>query len=194
MLLPAFVYGTYPEVRPAVRRFLTTVLSQGQSAELEMVDTAQRSGLLVYDWTAANERRERHFQLYAPFHLASEPVPVDREKLLRLYDVLLGAPWGPLALMDQSVGHLKVDDIRRAALIRAMLAHWMEFSEVGARYVPGLLRPCSLWEAAVFLRYNLRLRGIPDHELRAPLAGNDLRGLLERHRDRFSDVLSGDDA
>jgi hypothetical protein len=146
--------------------------------------------LIVVDSYAENEKAARNFQLFTPMNVAATThLPPDVEALGRLFDTLLEFEWGPLALLDQSVGHhVSVDEGRRAAFLRAFLRHWKEYSAEGTRYGPG--RDNTLWGAAMFLKYNLLVRGVPQTEVLAPLPNDDLRNLMTRHSDKFGDVLT----
>jgi hypothetical protein len=189
--IPAFLYGTFAEVKVRSRAFLRDAVAGRSEAPL-LLDTANVPGLLVIDRIGRARAAERQFQLYAPLSLACE-VPRDNSTLTALFDLLATSSWGCLALMGQDAQHVPRVDSARAAFLRTVLQSWPLYAAEGARYTVAAQHPQLLWTLPTQLKRELAHRGLSVNELIAPLADDGLLGLLRRHEDRFADVLVDQD-
>ncbi|HLK39632.1 MAG TPA: hypothetical protein VKU41_22910, partial [Polyangiaceae bacterium] len=186
------LYGSRQEVLLRAPDLVRQLASRRPGLGRRTIDTRSTDGLIVHDSSCRLARSGRHFHLFAPmmavrsFGCRGRPLPA------HVFDVLLEFEWGPLAVLDQSIRDVPFHDRRLATLFRSFLAHWPPCWAEGRRYATGASSPVNLWDAAFVLKYCLILRGVPAQELLSPPPGGNLRALLERHSDKFSDVLTSE--
>ena len=190
MRIPQALYGSRQEVLLRAPDFVRQLMSQRSGLWRCTIDTRSTDGLLVVDSSCRRARSGRHFHVFAPMMAVRAVGGRDLPAPARLFDALLEVEWGPLAVLDQAIRDVPFHERRLATLFRSFLAHWPPAWAEGRRYVLGAGSPVHLWDAAFVLKYCLILRGVPAQELLSPPPGGSLRALLQRHPERFLDVLT----
>jgi hypothetical protein len=175
MLMPAFLYGPYREVRAKCQKVvralragadLTTALPPGE------IDTTTTPGLLVLHGPSPLLGAQTHFQCYLLHFLirqemfANRVTPATAETLFRSW---LTASWGILGLLSQPNQGWLFPRERHGPFLRAVLTHWDEMDGAGARYSNGIDAGARLWPTQQTLSFVLVESGVPSPELSAAL-------------------------
>lgn len=176
MIVPAFFYGRYSDVRARTARLVANAV-KGKSFTESMSDrrtidtsvmTAGYLNLLTHR-DLSIVQSHFHFTLLRAALNEAEGVP-DTPTAERLFAELLGKEWGPLVFADPADGWLGstlVSDNghRRRPYISAVLANLRPLDREGVRCIGQNGRLGSFWQANGALRNALGEEGVPADKL-----------------------------
>jgi hypothetical protein len=195
MHLPAFLYGTFREVKPRCRRMVTRLRRGVPWDELpaELVepgqdpflDTREVPGLLVVDGPSplAGGGGE-HFQLFAPAQVIHLEIPrrLPHTTLDTLFGPMLGTNWGFLALLSQWGQWFLWGPGHQPLYLHALVRRWDELVAEGARYSKGQGYGEPLWEMPTNIHYCLAREGLPQELLKEPVPPGGMAELVAKTR------------
>lgn len=176
MIVPAFFYGKYSDVRARTARLVASAL-KGNSFSESLVDrrtvdtsvvTAGYLNLMTHR-DLSIVQSHFHFTLLRAALVEAEGMP-DTPLAERLFGELLEREWGPLVFADPADGWLGTTLVsdnghRRRPYLTAVLAHIRQLDREGVRYIGQNGRLVSFWQANGALRSALREEGVPADRL-----------------------------
>jgi hypothetical protein len=185
MLVPAFLYGRYRDVKAACQRMVTQVRRGTPWHELggEMIDTRQRPGDLIFDGPATLGPVD-HFHLFAPTRVIEQSVPrrLPPGTLTTLFEPMLATHWGFLAMLGQSGQGVLFPPEHQIRFLQALVRYWPALDAEGARYACFGMSPRRLWELHSSIQYCLCNQGLPSARCDEPLPPGGMAALVAQTR------------
>ena len=190
MQLPGFLRGTKVEARRRVAPFLKAIAA-GEEPEVALVDAEASADVLVLDGGRTKMMMPTTcFHMYMPCMVATEP---DMRRLVpQLIDWMLRRPWGPLGLLCQEFGAMRIAHVipegAFAAYLAAFVEWWPQYMTLGQRFMSGP-RTGTLQAFNTPLMQALVRRGVTAEEFRVPFPGGTLENFVA-NRPGFEDVMA----
>lgn len=181
MQLPRLLCGDTKKVAAACRKQVTRFVRGGPwiDPEIELIDARDAPGLIVLNGPSPLFPDD-NVHAYAPFWELGKAIERGRIALpaaTRAFDDALARPWSLLGLLSQACYRWLDDAARAEQFLTAMILHWEELDEVGARYTMGSRSGARLWELPHLLKYFLARRGVAQADLNRPLPPGGLAAL-----------------
>jgi hypothetical protein len=173
MLIPAMLYGTYPEVRKRVRKAVNQILKGESLASVletdKMLDTSNTPGIIYLEPPMKHFEKGENFHAFPVGDLVRDPYfdkKYSDEREEQLYQELLMTSWGILTLTPRPNAQLWLRPKNRyPSFLKAALGFLSEFNAIGDRFETTSDIPRSFWEYPHGLFYALANLGVPTEEI-----------------------------
>jgi hypothetical protein len=190
MIVPAFFYGRYSDVKARTARLVESArkgksfaeaLTDKRTVDTSIVTSGYLNLLTHRDLSIVQPHF--HFTLLRAALAETEGFP-DSPLAERLFAEILEREWGTLVFADPADGWLGTTLVsenghRRLPYIRATLRHIRELDREGKRYIGQNGRLSDIWQANGALKRALIEEGIPADRLSDGFDANAFRALAK---------------
>jgi hypothetical protein len=186
MLVPAFLYGRYRDVKPACQRLVTRLRRGTPWHELggDMIDTRERPGVLIIDGPASGLGQDDHFHVFAPARVIDQAIPhrLPESTFTELFEPMLATAWGFLALLGQNGQAFLYEPERQIRFLHALVKYWPALDAEGERYSTGGQHIDHLWQLATNIQFCLCNQGLPTERCDEPVPPGGMAELVAQTR------------
>lgn len=184
MLLPAFLFGKYADVKKRSKKILKELRSGKSFDEVlpgEMIDTNDHEGWIILEGPSRLVGGENHFNVYALMHefYFGSTADFDKELEEKLFSKSLESPWGILLFMgDAKLKCFDEKEDRIQQYINACYQFREDIFSIGNRYNVGLFYPTYLGDFSNSLSYCLIIAGVATEKIQLARRDNGLKQVL----------------
>lgn len=182
MLIPAFLYGRFQEVKAACRRKVTQLKRGAEWSDLadEFIDTRDREGLLVLDGPSPLMGGASHFHVFAMAYAIDNAVPrrLPQSVFTTLFEPMIHTSWGFLVPTGQRAYSFFDAPGHQQRYLHLAIRWWPELEAEGARYSMGLPEPKHLWNMPTNIQHCMAREGLPKELFREPIPEGGIAELV----------------
>ena len=188
MLIPAFYYGRFRDVKAACSRKMTQLKRGASWPELageDWLDTREHPGLLILNGPNPNLGGSEHFHFFAMGQALTNAIPrrLPMDNMVTLFEPIIDTLWGYLSIMSQWGRSFLYPPGHEQRYLHLAIRWWDTLAAEGGRYTIGVSEGSDLWHGCTTnIHYCLARQGLPEELFDQPVPPGGMAELVAQTR------------